>query len=132
MNKLTKILLAMIIAIVILYGLIKWVILPIVIQKSVLDTVDRVDFSSTSIITFNAIFTSYEGTQKGNITKILVQHVLEMNNAEDEHKVSIEFKGSTYSNSNVLNVYNLIDSTETYNVTIKYDDDGYVKIIAID
>lgn len=131
MSKSIKIVLAVIIAILILFSLIKWVILPITIRKQAQDTIESVDFSSAELNAFNAKFMSYEGTQKGSAIKSLVQMVSNNNDSSDK-MVSIDFKGTTYSNSNVSSVSNLISSSDTFNVKIKYATNGFVETISIE
>lgn len=131
MSKSAKIILAVIIAILILFGLIKWVILPITIRKQAQDSIESIDFSSAELNAFNVRFMAYEGTQKGTVIKSLIKMV-SINNDDNDKIVSIDFKGTTYSNSNVSSVSNLIISSDTYNVKIKYDTNGYVETISIE
>lgn len=126
MNKTVKIILIVIIAITIIFGLIKWVILPMTIQKHI----ERVDMNFAEINAFNAQFTAYEGTQKGSTIKALVQKV-SMNNSTSDKLVAINFNGTTYSSTNVSSVSSLITTSNTYNVTLKYDSKGYVETISI-
>lgn len=131
MSKPVKIILIVIIVIAVLFGLIKWVILPMTIQKQARDTIESVDLTSAEQNAFNAKFTAYEGSQRGAIVKSLIQMV-KMNNESSDRKVSIEFKGTTYSNSNVSSVSSLITSSDTYNITIKYSSNKYVESISIE
>jgi predicted PurR-regulated permease PerM len=130
MNKTVKIILIVIIAIAIIFGLIKWVILPMTIQKQAQDTIENVDLNSDEINAFNVKFTAYEGTQKGSTIKALVQMV-SMNNSTSDKLVAINFNGTTYSSTNVSSVSSLITTSNTYNVTLKYDSKGYVETISI-
>lgn len=130
MNKTVKIILIVIIAIAIIFGLIKWVILPMTIQKQAQDAIESVDLNSAEINAFNAQFTAYEGTQKGSTIKALVQMV-SMNNSTSDKLVAIKFNGTTYSSTNVSSVSSLITTSNTYNVTLKYDSKGYVETISI-
>ncbi len=130
MNKTVKIILIVIIAIAIIFGLIKWVILPMTIQKQAKDAIESVDLNSAEINAFNAQFTAYEGTQKGSTIKALVQMV-SMNNSTSDKLVAIKFNGTTYSSTNVSSVSSLITTSNTYNVTLKYDSKGYVETISI-
>ena len=77
------------------------------------------------------MFTSYEGTQKGVVVKVLVDSV-RGNNSGSDRIVSINFKGKTYSNNDISLVSDLIKTSDTYNVTMKYDSNGYVETIIID
>lgn len=129
MNKTVKIILIVIIAIAI-FGLIKWVILPMTIQKQAQDAIESVDLNSAEINAFNAQFTAFEGTQKGSTIKALVQTV-SMNNSTSDKLVAINFNGTTYSSTNVSSVSSLITTSNTYNVTLKYDSKGYVETISI-
>lgn len=130
MNKTVKIILIVIIAIAIIFGLIKWVILPMTIQKQAQDAIESVDLNSDEINAFNVKFTAYEGTQKGSTIKALVQMV-SMNNSTSDKLVAINFNGTTYSSTNVSSVSSLITTSNTYNVTLKYDSKGYVETISI-
>ena len=53
------------------------------------------------------------------------------NNNNGKKLVSINFKGTIYSNNNVSSVIDLITVLNTYNVIINYDTNGYVETIKI-
>ena len=118
MNKTVKIILIVIIAIAIIFGLIKWVILPMTIQKQAQDTIESVDLNSAEINAFNAKFTAYEGTQRGSTIKALVQMV-SMNNSNNDKLVAINFNGTTYSGTNVSSVSSLITISNTSGATAR-------------
>lgn len=120
-----------IVVMTILFGLMKGLVLPVTIYSGARDTIQSADLSSAERDTFNAMFTSYEGTQKGVVVKVLVDSVRE-NNSGSDRIVSINFKGKTYSNNDISLVSDLIKTSDTYNVTMKYDSNGYVETIIID
>lgn len=126
MSKVVKTILIVIIVIAILFWIIKWFILPMMIQIKARNAFESVDL----ITAFNEKFTCYEGTQEGSSIKILVNTISHSNSSSDK-MVAINFKGTTYSNSNVSSVSSLITASNTYNVTIKYDSEGYVETISI-
>ena len=76
--------------------------------------------SSQKVKTFNAQFTMYEGTKKGAEIKGLFNMVEASNTVNDSHQVSIS--GVSLSE---------IKSTVSYNVSLNYDDEGYIDQISI-
>ncbi len=129
MSKTMKIIL-IVAVIAILFGLIKGIILPKTTNEQSRDTIDDSKLDYAEKAAFNITFTQYEGNKEGNTIKKLVQIVSE-SNSDGDRAVSINFKGKTYSNGNVSTVSNLINTSATYNVTVKYDSQGYVETISI-
>lgn len=131
MSRIIKIMLVSIAMILIF----KNVIVPMRIKTEELkessEVIQSENFTSIEQNAFNNLFTVYEGNQKGAYVKALVQ-VVSSHNQTGNRNVSIEFKGTIYSNSNISAVSNLIATTNTYDVKIKYDSDNYVEMIVID
>lgn len=69
---------------------------------------------------FNAMFTKYEGKQRGTIVKSLIQEV-EANNMDEDFN-NIELVGDIEN----------IDNKSYYNITINYDDNGFVNEIMVE
>lgn len=81
---------------------------------------------------FNSTFNAYEGNQKSSSIKNLIQSVTTNNLTQPEHQVSMEYNGKSYTESSeLINLRDNIVSSKIYNVSTKYDKDGYINKIII-
>lgn len=80
---------------------------------------------------FNSSYEFYSGSQNGFFLKGLCDKVI-TNNNKGEHLVTISFNGISYSSEADINSLRtkLSDWTD-YNVSVSYDNDGYVYLVSI-
>ena len=89
------------------------------------------DLETSNVSAFNSTFESYAGDIKGSRLKLLISTVANNNTSSAEHKISVSFDGILYVNSDVSDIKNSIISSNTYNVKIKYDKNGFVNNIIV-
>ena len=131
MKKIIIIVLVVILAIAIIFSLINWVSRPLTIQEQAQNVVEDVELSSAVLYAFNSKFEKYKGSLKGSMVKALVGEVLK-NNESNDKKVSIQFKGTKYSNNDISAVQGFINTSDKYNVSIEYGTNKQVEKIIID
>lgn len=124
MKTVLKVILALLIAFFVLKG-----IIYLVNSKQPTD----IDLSTIEINSFNAMFMSYEGTQKGSILKSLISNVDSENTEYNgTREISINFSGKNYKTSKELSeLTSLISSSSIYEVTLEYDSNQLINSIQI-
>ena len=89
------------------------------------------ELSSQAVKTFNMQFEAYEGNNKSaSETKSLIS-IIRTNNITSDKIVAINFKGTKYENDNISSINQLVTSGNKYNVTMSYDNEGYVNVVTI-
>ena len=83
---------------------------------------------------FNSKFESYEGSAKGTDVRALIQTVISSNQEyEGEREVTVEMDDEDYSLSSELNTLRSeIVTSNKYDVSFEYDDDGYIDTVIIE
>ncbi len=82
--------------------------------------------SDMAIDTFNAQFTAYEGMDMSSATVRALFSIVEANNMTNtDHVIEIDDSAGSISTAGELT------SSETYNVKLHYDDEGYIYKIQV-
>ena len=79
---------------------------------------------------FNSKFTPYEGTVIGTNIKALLNNVMSNNQSETGRKVDVIINNTTVT-EDINSAITQIMSSNKYNVTFEYSDEGYVNLIKI-
>lgn len=88
---------------------------------------------------FNSNYTFYSGTQPGQNVSMLIDNIINKNKTEKDHLVELTFDNTSYGtdSDNIKQTKNMIQTFSGYNiqyyeVSIDYDDDGYVNKVTIE
>lgn len=88
---------------------------------------------------FNSNYTFYSGTQPGQNVSMLIDNIINKNKTEKDHLVELIFDNTSYGtdSDNIKQTKNMIQTFSGYNiqyyeVSIDYDDDGYVNKVTIE
>lgn len=88
---------------------------------------------------FNSNYTFYSGTQPGQSVSMLIDNIINKNKTEKDHLVELTFDNTSYGtdSDNIKHTKNMIQTFSGYNiqyyeVSIDYDDDGYVNKVTIE
>ncbi|MBQ2938396.1 MAG: hypothetical protein IJE05_05945 [Clostridia bacterium] len=92
------------------------------IYQETTNTVESMEteMENAELQAFNYKILKYEGKNKGAIINSLIQEVEEINETDEEKKISIEGD------------FDEIEKTSTYNVKVYYDEEGYINKIIIE
>lgn len=81
---------------------------------------------------FNDELGIFKNEYDGIVLKKIISTVIESNNKNINHKVTVTYKGSDMSSAKQLNdLITKIDSNKEYTITKEYDEDGYIVIVII-
>ena len=88
---------------------------------------------------FNSNYSFYSGTQPGQSVSMLIDNIINKNKTEKDHLVELVFDNTSYGTDpdNIKQTKNMIQTFSGYNiqyyeVSIDYDDDGYVNKVTIE
>ena len=88
---------------------------------------------------FNSNYSFYSGTQPGQSVSMLIDNIINKNKTEKDHLVELVFDNTSYGTDpdNIKQTKNMIQTFSGYNiqyyeVSIDYDDNGYVNKITIE
>ena len=88
---------------------------------------------------FNSKYSFYSGTQPGQSVSMLIDNIINKNKTEKDHLVELVFDNTSYGTDpdNIKQTKNMIQTFSGYNiqyyeVSIDYDDDGYVNKVTIE
>lgn len=88
---------------------------------------------------FNSNYSFYSGTQPGQSVSMLIDNIINKNKTEKDHLVELVFDNTSYGTNpdNIKQTKNMIQTFSGYNiqyyeVSIDYDDDGYVNKVTIE
>ena len=99
--------------------------LGIMIYTQAQDTVQNSGMTQASVTSFNNQFTKYEGDIKGTMVRSMIQEVRAVNADSEQNEITIKVNGEDSP------VTNEITNNNTYNVTMKYGDDGRINDIIV-
>lgn len=96
----------------------------IIIMNAINNPVDSAARSADeyTIQQFNAKFTKYEGIQKGSTLSDLTSTVTVSNSQDETHQVELDLPVASSAR---------LTKSADYDVTIEYDDDGYINKITV-
>ena len=77
---------------------------------------------------FNSLYVNYEGIQKESTVKTLLRMENSKGTNLDEHYVSYKYDGKVES---ISTIFNKIEISSSYRISLEYDTDGYVNTIRI-
>ena len=77
---------------------------------------------------FNESYVRYEGVQTGIAVKALIRLESTNRSVDEEHSVIFKYDGNV---ENISEIFTKIDVSKTYNVSLEYDEEGYVKTVKI-
>lgn len=105
------------------------------ITNSISDSEDNINNvlnnENTSKAVFNSKFVNYSGTEMGVYVLDLLDNVISSNEQNTEHIVYIEYKGNkTCEKDEIVNIKSSLDTFTEYEVSIGYDDEGYVNSVS--
>ena len=88
---------------------------------------------------FNSNYTFYSGTQPGQNVSMLIDNIINKNKTEKDHLVELTFDNTSYGtdSDNIKQTKNMIQTfkgydIQYYEVSIDYDDNGYVNKVTIE
>lgn len=88
---------------------------------------------------FNSNYTFYSGTQPGQSVSMLIDNIINKNKTEKDHLVELTFDNTSYGtdSDNIKQTKNMIQTfkgydIQYYEVSIDYDDNGYVNKVTIE
>lgn len=88
---------------------------------------------------FNSNYSFYSGTQPGQSVSMLIDNIINKNKTEKDHLVELVFDNTSYGTDpdNIKQTKNMIQTFSGYNiqyyeVSMDYDDDGYVNKVTIE
>ena len=82
---------------------------------------------------FNFTYESQSGTQWGVVIHRLLDNVITNNKSNKDHILTVTYKNTTTSNpEEIKNLKKNFDDWTNYEVSLNYDDDGYVNKIVIE
>ena len=81
---------------------------------------------------FNLYFSNLNGTNKGIFVTQIIDNVIDSNKRNKNHIIKIKYEIITTSNEKeLISIKDSIAKTNDYEVSIDYDDDGYVNLVTI-
>lgn len=88
---------------------------------------------------FNSNYTFYSGTQPGQSVSMLIDNIINKNKTEKDHLVELTFDNTSYGtdSDNIKQTKNMIQTfkgydIQYYEVSMDYDDNGYVNKVTIE
>lgn len=88
---------------------------------------------------FNSNYTFYSGTQPGQSVSMLIDNIINKNKTEKDHLVELIFDNTSYGtdSDNIKQTKNMIQTfkgydIQYYEVSMDYDDNGYVNKVTIE
>lgn len=88
---------------------------------------------------FNSNYTFYSGTQPGQNVSMLIDNIINKNKTEKDHLVELTFDNTSYGtdSDNIKQTKNMIQTfkgydIQYYEVSMDYDDNGYVNKVTIE
>ncbi len=88
---------------------------------------------------FNSNYTFYSGTQPGQNVSMLIDNIINKNKTEKDHLVELIFDNTSYGtdSDNIKQTKNMIQTfkgydIQYYEVSMDYDDNGYVNKVTIE
>ena len=82
---------------------------------------------------FNSMYESHSGTQWGVSINNVLDEVITNNKTNQEHLITVTYKGTTTSEpEGIKNLKKNFDKWTDYEVSLDYDEDGYVNKIIIE
>ena len=94
---------------------------------------NELDNSRIDMEEFNKIALSYIGSGDKTYLGMLIDEIINQNNKYSNKKIIIGYNGKEYvEEGDLIQLKKKFDSKVTYNITVEYDNNGYVSKINID
>ncbi len=102
-------------------------------KKSPFNIIEKYDFSNINIDIFNSSFENMEGSRSGFFLISDLEEVISSNKQNPDHLITIKTDAINTSDVNEIRAFKKnIESNDKYEISVDYDEDGYVNLITIE